>query len=81
MINRNDYFMGPIVTHRHPSARHFVGKLNNDDIASRNSALVSSNTAAKPSSTMIKSQTLPLQYTHTNGHKKNNIQDTPTKSS
>ncbi|CAF4432409.1 unnamed protein product, partial [Rotaria magnacalcarata] len=30
---------------------------------------------------MIKSQTLPLQYTHTNGHKKNNIQDTPIKSS
>ncbi|CAM4899131.1 unnamed protein product [Rotaria socialis] len=81
MINRNDYFMGPIVAHRHPSARHFVGKLNNDDIASRNSALVNSNTAAKPSSTMIKSQTLPLQYAHTNGHTTNIVQDTPTKSS
>jgi len=31
MLNRTEYNIGPSITHRHPSARHFVGKLNNDD--------------------------------------------------
>ena len=29
MLNRTEYNIGPSITHRHPSARHFVGKLNN----------------------------------------------------
>jgi hypothetical protein len=31
MLNRTEQNLGPSVTHRHPSARHFVGKLNSDD--------------------------------------------------
>jgi hypothetical protein len=31
MLNRTEYNIEPSITHRHPSARHFVGKLNNDD--------------------------------------------------
>ncbi|CAF2829261.1 unnamed protein product [Rotaria sp. Silwood2] len=34
IINRTDYIIESSVSHRHPSARHFVGKLNNDDISS-----------------------------------------------
>ncbi|CAF1156252.1 unnamed protein product [Rotaria sordida] len=33
ILNRTDYNMESTVSHRHPSARHFVGKLNNDDIS------------------------------------------------
>jgi hypothetical protein len=36
ILNRTDYNIGPSVTHRHPSARHFVGKLNSDDSALTN---------------------------------------------
>jgi hypothetical protein len=81
MLNRTDYNIGPTVSHRHPSARHFVGKLNNDDTSSRNSSITSPNKIPKPSSTttMIKSQTLPPQPVITNGYSTNNIQHTPTK--
>ena len=33
MLNRTDFPIGPSSSHRHPSARHFVGKLNNDDLS------------------------------------------------
>ncbi|CAF1582382.1 unnamed protein product [Adineta steineri] len=35
IINRTDYNMESSVSHRHPSARHFVGKLNSDDSPSQ----------------------------------------------
>jgi hypothetical protein len=85
ILERTDYNIGPNASHRHPSARHFVGKLNSDDTSSRNSTPTSPNMISKPtspslsSSTMIKSQTLPLQSLITNGHAINNIQNTPTK--
>jgi len=85
ILERTDYNIGPNASHRHPSARHFVGKLNSDDTSSRNSTPTSPNMISKPtspslsSSTMIKSQTLPLQSIITNGHAINNIQNTPTK--
>jgi hypothetical protein len=85
ILERTDYNIGPNASHRHPSARHFVGKLNSDDTSSRNSSTTSPNMISKPtssslsSSTMIKSQTLPLQSIITNGHSINNIQNTPTK--
>jgi hypothetical protein len=81
MLNRTDYFVGPTVTHRHPSARHFVGKLNSDDTSSRHSTITNPNNIPKPPSTMVKSQTLPLQPVLTNGHSLNNNQRSPTKSS
>jgi hypothetical protein len=31
MLNRTEQNLGPSISHRHPSARHFVGKLNSDD--------------------------------------------------
>jgi hypothetical protein len=31
MLNRSEHHMPPSTSHRHPSARHFVGKLNHDD--------------------------------------------------
>ena len=87
MLNRTDYYIGPTVTHRLPSARHFVGKLNSDDTSSRHSSITNANIIPKPSSiTMVKSQTLPLQPLVTNGHSKinnysnNNNQLSPTKS-
>ncbi|CAF1928688.1 unnamed protein product [Rotaria magnacalcarata] len=41
MLNRTDYnFSTSSVTHRHPSARHFVGKLNNDDVSTVNTKSV-----------------------------------------
>jgi hypothetical protein len=80
MLNRTDYNMGSAVSHRHPSARHFVGKLNSEDTSSRNSNMITSSVLLKPSTTMIKSQTLPLQSATTNGHSTNHIQQSPTKS-
>lgn len=65
ILNRTDYFTGPTATHRHPSARHFVGKLNSEDSSSRNSSIASTKL---PPTTMVKSQTLPLQPNLTNGH-------------
>ena len=38
MINRTDYNIGPSTAHRHPSARHFVGKLNSDDSSIQSAA-------------------------------------------
>jgi hypothetical protein len=89
MLNRTEYNIGPTVSHRHPSARHFVGKLNNDDTSSRASSLTSPNILPKTSSSsatttttaMVKSHTLPLQPVITNGHSTNNILNTPTKNS
>jgi hypothetical protein len=84
ILNRTDYYIGPTATHRVPSARHFVGKLNSDDSSSRHSSTTSTR---KPlSSTMVKSQTLPLQPAVTNGHhsrspKKNPSSTLPTRSS
>ena len=37
ILNRTEYNIESSVTHRHPSARHFVGKLNNDDSLTWNS--------------------------------------------
>ncbi|CAF3569819.1 unnamed protein product [Rotaria sordida] len=86
MLNSTDYFIGPIRTHRLPSARHFVGKINDDDITLRTSTITNTNTISKPSTTtttttMVKSQTLPLQSINTNEHSTNNIQYTPKKNS
>ena len=81
MLNRTDHYIAPTVSHRHPSARHFVGKLNSDDTSSRNSSINNTTTTPKPSSAMVKSQTLPLQTAVTNGHSTNHNQRTPTKSS
>jgi hypothetical protein len=79
MLNRADYNVGAAVSHRHPSARHFVGKLNSEDSSSHNSSLKSSNILFKPSTTMVKSQTLPIQPATTNGHSTNHIQQSPIK--
>jgi hypothetical protein len=77
LLNRTDYNIGPTVSHRHPSARHFVGKLNSDDTSSRHSSLTNPTIISKPTSTtMVKSQTLPLQTIITNGHSTNNISHT-----
>jgi len=90
MLNRTEYNIGPTASHRHPSARHFVGKLNGDDTSSRASSITNSNILTKPSSSssastttaiMIKSKTLPLQPVITNGHSTNNILHTPLKNS
>ncbi|CAF2399841.1 unnamed protein product [Rotaria sp. Silwood2] len=83
MLNSTDYFIGPAITHRLPSARHFAGKINNDDATSRTSTISNTNIIHKPSSTttMAKSQTLPLQSINTNGHLTNNIQNTSIKNS
>jgi hypothetical protein len=79
MLNRTDYNIGAAVSHRHPSARHFVGKLNSDDSSSRKSSLTGPSMPAKSSTTMVKSQTLPLQPAATNGHSTNHIPQSPTK--
>ena len=79
MLNRTDYYVGPTVAYRHPSARHFVGKLNNDDISLRNSNVIPTNISSKSSSTILKSRTLPLESMNTNGHVLNNIPCTPAK--
>ena len=79
MLNRTDYYVGPTVPYRHPSARHFVGKLNNDDISLRNSNVASTNISAKSLSAIVKSKTLPLQSINANGHVLNDMQSTPRK--
>ncbi|UJR36375.1 hypothetical protein I4U23_029099 [Adineta vaga] len=82
MLNRTDYCIGPTASHRLPSARHFVGKLNSDDTSSRTSSITSPKIIVKPSpssSTMVKSHTLPLQPITNNGHSQNNILHSPTK--
>ena len=79
MLNRTDYNIGAAVSHRHPSARHFVGKLNSDDSSSRKSSLTGPTMPAKSSTTMVKSQTLPLQPAATNGHSTNHVQQSPSK--
>ncbi|CAF1338541.1 unnamed protein product [Adineta steineri] len=82
MLNRTEHNVGSNGTHRLPSARHFVGKINSDDTSSHNSSISSPKILTKPlpTSTMVKSQTLPLQPTTTNGHSRTNILHSPTKS-
>ena len=82
ILNRTEYFIGPTVTHRLPSARHFAGKLNSEDSSSRSSSAAAPNVIAKPSSsTMVKSKTLPLQPLVANGRSSNGALQSPTKSS
>ncbi|CAF0782207.1 unnamed protein product [Adineta ricciae] len=91
MINRTDYCIGPTASHRLPSARRFVGKINSDDTSSRTSSITSTKAISKPktslpppapptSTAMVKSHTLPLQPSTSNGHSKENILNSPTKS-
>lgn len=80
-INRGEYPLLPTVSHRHPSARHFVGKLNSDETSSHNSSTKAPQSPVKPS-TMIKSQTLPSQpVATTNGHSTHPIPQSPNKNS
>ena len=68
MFNRAEKTQDLPVSHRLPSARHFVGKLNSEDSSSRSSSLTGGPLLAKPAtSSMVKSQTLPLQSLTLNG--------------
>ncbi|CAF0981224.1 unnamed protein product [Adineta ricciae] len=57
MINRTDYNIGPSAAHRHPSARHFVGKLNSDDSSIQSAAT----NGHKRTSTKIPSSATPVR--------------------
>ena len=87
ILSRGDYYIGPTATPRHPSARHFVGKLNSDDSSSQTSSIQPDNnnhhhhhSKASPSA-MSKSQTLPLQNAATNGHSTTTTPRMPPKNS
>lgn len=86
-LNRTDPFIGPTASHRLPSARRFVGKLNSDESSSRSSSVTAAKPSAPPTaaaavsppppSTMVKSQTLPLQTPLSNGTSNRTILNNP----
>jgi len=57
MLNRTEYNIEPSISHRHPSARHFVGKLNSDDSPSQSIVTNGHQRTGKK----IPSATLPLR--------------------
>ncbi|CAF3725054.1 unnamed protein product [Rotaria sp. Silwood1] len=48
ILNRTDNNIESSITHRHPSARHFVGKLNNDDILSITTTTTTTTSITQP---------------------------------
>ena len=59
MLNRTEQNLGPSVTHRHPSARHFVGKLNTDDSSTRPTTTNGhQRTPTKPSSATLPTRSI-----------------------
>jgi hypothetical protein len=63
MLNRTDYNIEPVTSHRHPSARHFVGKLNSEDPPSSQPIVINGH---KRTPTKTPFSTLPSRSSSTN---------------
>jgi hypothetical protein len=72
MLNRTEYNIGPSVSHRHPSARHFVGKLNSDD--SPTQPLATNGHKQSPIKPLV--ATLPIRSNSSNEKPRSIIADT-----